>query len=312
MENQALNGLKWKSKYFKGEKASRRESRLALAKIPRKNEREQEVFFIKKYTDNMYKIVKMRSVKEKGQECESLDKQAIREEKEYWQKVEDIFSGQEETEKPMTDGKLDESVSRSKRVLFEYAMCNEWEYFVTLTLDQEKVESRYDLASIAKKMQKLVTKINRPIRDGKGTRTKKMEYVLIPEKHDKGGWHFHGFMRGFEESDIRYNKHHYQEWVQWREEMGFMNMQKIRNPEACAKYATKYITKDLRRSINGKGEHVYYASHGLKRAETIYRGHGQYFGEYDFTHKEGYCALATVTKQELHDNFVKEWGECIE
>lgn len=46
--------------------------------------------------------------------------------------------------------KLENSLSRSRNKVFEYAYCNDWEYFVTMTLDKTKYD-RYDLGFKEKK-----------------------------------------------------------------------------------------------------------------------------------------------------------------
>lgn len=80
------------------------------------------------------------------------------------------------------------SALRSKRraaaKLRDYALCNEFTHFVTLTLSPEKID-RYDLDGVIKKMRSWLD--NRVRRYG-------LKYILVPEKHKDGAYHFHGFI----------------------------------------------------------------------------------------------------------------------
>ena len=44
----------------------------------------------------------------------------------------------------VNDTKLEESISRAKRVIYEIARCNEWDFFITLTVNSKKYD-RTDL-----------------------------------------------------------------------------------------------------------------------------------------------------------------------
>lgn len=78
-------------------------------------------------------------------------------------------------------------ILRSKRraaaKLRDYALCNDFRYFVTLTLDAAKID-RYDLAGVVRKLRTWLD--NRVRRCG-------LKYVLVPEEHKDGAFHFHGF-----------------------------------------------------------------------------------------------------------------------
>lgn len=178
------------------------------------------------------------------------------------------------------DGKLQNSLSRSKRIVLELALCNEWEYFVTLTFDAEKM-NRYRLEDICKRLGKWVNNYN----SRKGA---KIKYLLIPEQHKDGAWHLHGLLMGLPISHLRpfslderipnrikellrAGRQIY-DWPAYRQSFGYVTVEAIRDPLRCAAYITKYITKDLLRSAVSLNAHVYYSSHGLKRAELLRLG----------------------------------------
>lgn len=72
---------------------------------------------------------------------------------------------------------------RAKAAVADIALSNEFSYFVTLTLDKEKVD-RYDVGEVTKKLNNWLD--NRVRRNG-------LKYVLVPELHKDGAIHFHGF-----------------------------------------------------------------------------------------------------------------------
>lgn len=86
-----------------------------------------------------------------------------------------------------TDEASPEAVARSARrasaKVRDLALCNDFQTFVTLTLDASQID-RYDRAVIVKKMSTWCD--NHVRRDG-------LRYVLVPELHKDGALHFHGF-----------------------------------------------------------------------------------------------------------------------
>lgn len=73
---------------------------------------------------------------------------------------------------------------RARSAVKDIALSNEFSYFVTFTLDREKVD-RYDMNAVVKKLNTWLD--NRVRRNG-------LKYVLVPELHKDGAVHFHGFV----------------------------------------------------------------------------------------------------------------------
>nr|WP_325200648.1 hypothetical protein [Oscillibacter sp.] len=175
------------------------------------------------------------------------------------------------------DVKLQNSLSRSRKIVWELAQCNAWEHFVTLTLDAEKM-NRYSLEDICKKLGKWVNNYN-------SRRGASIKYLLIPEQHKDGAWHLHGLLMGLPMSHLRpfslneriprrikellRSGRQIYDWPVYRQSFGYVTVEAIRDPMRCASYITKYITKDLLQSSVSLNAHVYYCSHGLKRAELL-------------------------------------------
>ena len=78
------------------------------------------------------------------------------------------------------------SMRRARAKLRRLALSNEFDWFVTLTLDKERVD-RYDPKAIMQRMNRWLDNMVR--RHG-------LRYVLVPERHKDGAFHFHGFFAG--------------------------------------------------------------------------------------------------------------------
>lgn len=74
------------------------------------------------------------------------------------------------------------SVRRARKALRDLARSNPWTYFVTLTLDPEKV-NRYDPAEVWKHLRHWL---------GNNVRRKGLAYLLVLEHHKDGAIHAHG------------------------------------------------------------------------------------------------------------------------
>lgn len=75
------------------------------------------------------------------------------------------------------------SMRRARARVRRLAMANSFRWFVTLTLNKEKVD-RYDAAEVVKKLNQWCS--NQVKRKG-------LAYILVPERHKDGAIHFHGF-----------------------------------------------------------------------------------------------------------------------
>lgn len=115
-----------------------------------------------------------------------------------WELAENYRAEGEAKPAPREAGKKSEgedrerSMRRARANLRRLALANQFDWFVTLTLDKTKVD-RYDPAAIMKTMNRWLDNMVR--RHG-------LRYVLVPELHEleKGhterAYHFHGFFAG--------------------------------------------------------------------------------------------------------------------
>lgn len=187
-----------------------------------------------------------------------------------------IISGkkenQKEVEKQKHEKKLENNISRAKRNVLEKAICNQWDFFVTLTLDPEKY-NRDDLKGFIKDLSQFIRNYRRDHKTD-------VKYLLIPELHKDGkNWHMHGLISGLDvNTDIephpvkRLRGKGYVNWVSYAKRFGFCSLGRIQDDIKVSMYITKYITKDLDHSVSERNAKLYYCSRGLKTSELVSEG----------------------------------------
>lgn len=188
-------------------------------------------FFLYNYNDNNFRIVKVKSCRNSGFE-------------EIKKKHNFIDVNSEEVQKS--------SLSRTKRNIRELALCNDFEYFATFTVNSEKCD-RYSLNDVQDKLKKVLHKIKRNNKD--------FAFLIITEKHKDGAFHFHGLIKGI--SDLYVNNNGYLSSMIFDNELGFNSFSKIKDYTKCCNYILKYITKDC---IKNSHNQIYISSRGLKKA----------------------------------------------
>lgn len=163
------------------------------------------------------------------------------------------------------------SLSRTKRRIKEICLCNDFEYFMTVTVSSANCD-RFSLQLVQDRMKKLFKKIKR--------KYSKFKYIFITEKHEKGGFHFHGMIKGIPVEDLILftvddniplkMKHlilmgeilyHFKIFD---DEMGWNNFSPIKSYNKCCSYITKYITNNC---IKNENNQIYFCSRGLKKPE---------------------------------------------
>lgn len=177
-------------------------------------------------------------------------------------------------EKESNDSKLNNNIARARSMVLQYGICNDWDYFFTGTLDKRKF-NRYSLDAFALDFPQWIRnqrkKYNLPFR-----------YLFIPERHKKGGWHIHGMCSGFPDSefgdfppnaplDLRegFKEGKYFNWEPMMQRYGYCSFAPIRNSLAASFYILKYIGKDMQGRSSDLGQHLYFHSHGLKKAQKV-------------------------------------------
>lgn len=178
------------------------------------------------------------------------------------------------------EGRLSQSISRTKARIFELAGCNPWQWFFTGTLNPEW----HDAANLNEFRKKL----SQYIRDCRKKYGTACAFLLIPEQHKSGAWHVHGLLGGFPDVAFRSfslsEKLPYQirkrlqtgddirDWSGYSERFGFTTVSLIKSQERCTSYITKYVTKDCVKTAISNGGHMFYASQGLKGKVLAFEG----------------------------------------
>lgn len=210
-------------------------------------EQEQPLYRIHYYNDFVFKVVKFKRA----------SSSFVR------------LSDDREGEREDIDGKLSQALSRARSMLLQYALCNRWDYFITITVDPERFD-RDDLHGIRKYLAQWV-------RDYRKQYGSEFKYVLVPELHKKGGWHFHGLVSGIRSdhlSDFILGLHptdlvrgQYRNFGLLSKAVGFCSLSQIKNLLGASFYMTKYLTKDM--VVSGFYEHLYFACRGLHKSRPV-------------------------------------------
>lgn len=217
---------------------------------------------IYRYTDQIYKVVKFKRPRD------------------LTPRVKPIKSKEPSEKKP------ESSLSRARRNVLELALCNDWKYFCTFTLDKSKYD-RFNLGKWhadfsqwirdqRKKFKKLGQDLDIP-------------FLLVPELHADGAWHMHGLLgdispflcrfywlqkSGYDVPDYLVDNNFYC-WLDYWMKFGFCSLGRIDNKVACGFYVSKYISKNLQTLNESLGVHTYYCSRRLNRASL----HGSVYSD---------------------------------
>ena len=83
-----------------------------------------------------------------------------------------------------------------------------------------------------------------------------MKYLIVPELHKDGAYHFHGLLSCCPELQMQFSGHFTKEGEPIYNitdyGFGWTTATEVQNNQAVAKYVTKYITKELCTSTSGK------------------------------------------------------------
>ncbi len=164
------------------------------------------------------------------------------------------------------------SLKRTKKTFVDLALNNSFDLFGTLTLDKANGD-RYSLPEAKALFRKAIKAINKKYDCN-------IRYIVIPERHKDGAWHFHGLFGGL--PDVALEPFKYRtapvkirkrlkdgvevfRSLDFQKYLGFNDFEPIQNQEAVTRYCTKYITKDIMEAEVEKGTQLLLCSYGLKR-----------------------------------------------
>lgn len=164
--------------------------------------------------------------------------------------------------------KVEENRKRAKQVVWDLGRCNSFDWFITLTFSSEQVSDRYDYKICADYVKRFTKYLGKH-----GCR-----WLIVPELHKDGAWHFHGLLSG----DIGFTRAHspYTGKELFDDEgrpiynidnfqYGFTTAVPLDGSPKVVTYLTKYFTKQAMAAIP-KGCKRYWASRNLARPTVSY------------------------------------------
>lgn len=176
----------------------------------------------------------------------------------------DPFTGERENLRSMSEIEHSQRTSRNRTLnnLYYDARSNHWDWFVTLTFAPDKV-NRYDYDACTKKLHNWLSNCRKICPD--------MRYIVVPELHKDGAYHFHGLFSkcenlGFVDSGVRDKKSGKPIYNIGKYRHGFTTATRVQDIEKVSKYICKYITKELCSATFGKKR--YWKSRNLEQAEV--------------------------------------------
>ncbi len=174
----------------------------------------------------------------------------------------------------------EEARVRAFRQCVEYGLNNDWQYFLTVTLDDKKIDSKNHDYVIKRILQEIKYMRRHYDRDFK--------YLLVPELSPKSNrLHFHGLVKFGKSSDqlkfdgeIEYlgvnrrYKNRFYRYERFFRKFGASRLDEIvKDSPAIVYYIAAYLGKSNRkidnRQIDKIGPRYYYVSKGLKKASKI-------------------------------------------
>jgi hypothetical protein len=208
---------------------------------------------------------------------------------------------------PSRDSQKDayDSLNRARKTVFDLAVSNNWDFFVTLTFATNRTD-------VLEKYAIVRSEIKRLTRSFPGFRA-----IFIPEYHKKvesdgrRAVHFHGLISGLPASEFgkraRTRKGYCMPWLRFTK-YGFTSVSQVKNDKAVAGYLCKYITKDVirpmkhcpsyisTRRLARPARHKYHAPVGFAMALSHKLAHDSlvYHGFAGSTYTSHDCPLSDV------------------
>lgn len=160
---------------------------------------------------------------------------------------------------------VDTSLSRTKKVMHEIVMANKWQWFVTLTFNNE-VQDRTDDKAVLSQWAKFRRSIRKHYLD--------MYYVAVMERHKDGCIHFHLLVGGVNQSQLRLvysghnDKHGRKIYNCYAWNYGFSTVTEVEDSDKVSSYILKYVGKDC--GVTESGKKRYWASKNCNRPRKRY------------------------------------------
>ena len=216
---------------------------------------------------------------------------------------------------------LQKSINRTKTKISDYVLCNNFTHFATFTFDPKnpKVKNennRHDFKKMSSLFKKWLNteQVNHFRRHGH-----KFKYLIVPERHKNGAWHFHALLENYKNetenfytrknkyitvSELKSKKKEKNRKFITRYKLGRSEIAPIKDKTKMSSYIKKYITKDL---IQDKNAKRYWSSRNLKQPEIIenFITEFQKIPEQFLTAKHDYHDIYIIPKDSSYFTFSK-------
>lgn len=229
------------------------------------------------YNDNYYRLVFLRSVRQKG-----------------WEKINVTEENQSFRENKKGE-RLSSSLSRTRGKIRELALSNNFTYFGTLTISEDKLSrflssssSRYSLNDCLLALRKILKYLKRS--------NPSFSYLIVFETHKDGAFHFHGL---FKNIDLKTNSFGYLYSPLFMVRLGYNSFSLIRDYNRTCSYITKYITKELSSTYSDIS--LYIASRDLISASRYIIYNDININAINWSYKNDYCYIKELDLTNIKD-----------
>ena len=164
----------------------------------------------------------------------------------------------------------EENILRSYRHLkdkvYNIAYSNDFEHFITFTVSSE-MANRYSYYECGTLIYKELRRFKR--------KYKQFEYVMVPEQHEDGAWHYHALFKGIPKEEFRNSGKRDKEGrtiynvIHVAEKVGHTTATRVGDRGKAAGYLVKYITKDMVKNDYVRNRRKYWASRGADKTEIV-------------------------------------------
>lgn len=140
------------------------------------------------------------------------------------------------------------SLNRTKTLVRDLVLCNDFELFCTFTFNPDKIDS----FSLFRCWRAMSTWLYHQ-RNNSKEKGIEFKYLIVPERHRSGRWHFHALISGYsstlkESGLVTESLRPIYNITSFRS--GFTTAVAIDSKEGVSNYVTKYITKDFIKDFN--------------------------------------------------------------
>lgn len=153
----------------------------------------------------------------------------------------DVSTLSDEELKAKKEHSLISSLNRSKKMIYDYGRSNTWEWFLTFTFKDSDAFSKSDYDVCKKKMLEFFKNVRK-------RHSPDIKYLVVPEQHKSGCWHFHALLSDVGNLDFKPAKNN-QRFI--KDLNGNLKLNKKGEP-----VPNKYYGLDLRTSYPN-GDYIY-------------------------------------------------------